>query len=387
MVNDMFVYMPRTYSGHYSIPNKISKIIGGAFMFCSGLTSITIPNSITNIGDDAFFSCSGLTSITIPNSVTNIGQNAFWGCNNIISVSIPNSVIFIGNFAFSECGKIEKLYYDCDINANIPSKSLKELHIGDNLTIVYDYFESYRLTKILLGKNVAQIRAQAFKNSQLEEFTITGEGDINCYPNIFGTQDLSKATLYVPEGKTEYYQTTEPWSKFGKVLTLNGDTPDEPEKCATPVISYSNGELIFSCETEGAKCTYNIKSPDVTYGGTFSQNMKLPLYAYYNIYCEATAEGYTKSDLAEATLYWLPTEGTLETNINTAETRGVMASSANGFVTLSGLNTDEQVSFYTADGRELGTVKAIDGTAHFAAQSGTVVIAKIGKESLKISIK
>ena len=115
--------------------------------------------------------------------------------------------------------------------------------------------------------------------------------------------------------------------------------------------------------------------------------MKLPLYAYYNIYCEATAEGYTKSDLAEATLYWLPTEGTLETNINTAETRGVMASSANGFVTLSGLNTDEQVSFYTADGRELGSVKAIDGTAHFAAQSVTVVIAKIGKESLKISIK
>ena len=74
-------------------------------------------------------------------------------------------------------------------------------------------------------------------------------------------------------------------------------------------------------------------------------------------------------------------------NINTAKTRSVIIQSTGGFVTLSGLNTDEQVSFYATDGRELGTVKAIDGTAHFAAQSGTVVIAKIGKESVKIAVK
>ncbi|MGN0282238.1 MAG: hypothetical protein ACI4B3_08065, partial [Prevotella sp.] len=148
-----------------------------------------------------------------------------------------------------------------------------------------------------------------------------------------------------------------------------------------------NGELIFSCETEGAECTYNIKSPDVTYDGNFYQNMKLPLYAYYDIVCEATAEGYTKSDIATAKLYWLPTDGTLETNINPVETRGVMATSSDGFITLSGLNDNEQVSFYSADGKELGTVSAIDGTAQFSAQSGSVVIAKIGKESVKIAVK
>ena len=75
------------------------------------------------------------------------------------------------------------------------------------------------------------------------------------------------------------------------------------------------------------------------------------------------------------------------TSVETIKDRGISIHTSNGFVTLSGLNTDEQVSFYTADGRELGTVKAIDGTAHFAAQSGTVVIAKIGKESLKIAVK
>ena len=82
--------------------------------------------------------------------------------------------------------KHKKLYYDCSVNPYINFDYLEELIIGDNVTIVYDYFSNNpKLKKILLGKNVAQIRAQAFNNSQIEEFTITGEGDIYCYPNIF----------------------------------------------------------------------------------------------------------------------------------------------------------------------------------------------------------
>ena len=98
--------------------------------------------------------------------------------------------------------------------------------------------------------------------------------------------------------------------------------------------------------------------------------------------------GYDNSDVATAKLYWLTSSGSLEgTGINNVSMRGIAIQSASGFVTISGLNTDEQVSFYATDGRELGTVKAIDGTANFTAQSGIVVIAKIGKESIKISIK
>ena len=57
IVNNMFVHLPETYSGHYSIPENISQIIGGAFYNCKGLTSVTIPNSVTFIGDDAFQYC------------------------------------------------------------------------------------------------------------------------------------------------------------------------------------------------------------------------------------------------------------------------------------------------------------------------------------------
>ena len=54
IVNDMFVFLPTGYEGHYSIPENISTIIGGAFQGCSSLTSVTIPNSVTSIGIEAF---------------------------------------------------------------------------------------------------------------------------------------------------------------------------------------------------------------------------------------------------------------------------------------------------------------------------------------------
>ena len=459
IVDDMFVFLPTGYEGHYSIPENISIIIGGAFSGCSGLTSVTIPNSVTSIGDMAFYSCSGLTSVTIPNSVTSIGGSAFYGCSCLTSVTIPNSVTSIGSYAFEGCSgltsvtisnsvtsigyrafadcrrltsviipnsvtsigeraflgcsgltsitipnsvtsigeyafeycHIKKLYYDCSVDPNIYSYYLKELIIGDNTIIVQNYFESAPLTRIVLGKNVTHIKPGAFSNSQLEEFTITGEEPPYLYPNVFGSQDLSKATLYVPESKTEYYQTTEPWSKFGKVLTLSGETPEkpeEPQKCATPSISYSDGQLQFSCETEGAKCNYTISCPDAASGETSTENSSVTLNAYYDITCYAKAEGFINSDLATAKLYWLTSSGSLEgAGINNVSMRGIAIQSAGGFINISGLDNNETVSFYGIDGKSLGTATAINGTTSFAAQSGSIVVAKIGKESIKIAVE
>ena len=75
------------------------------------------------------------------------------------------------------------------------------------------------------------------------------------------------------------------------------------------------------------------------------------------------------------------------TNINTAKTRGVVIQSAGGFITLSGLDTNERVDFFAIDGVALGSATATDGTATFSAKSGTIVVAKIGKESVKIAVE
>ena len=331
------------------------------------MTSVTIPNSVTSIGSSAFASCSGLTSVTIPNSVTSIGDKAFYCCT------------------------INKLYYDCSIRVELDSKYLKELTIGDNIIVVEGYFNEAHLTKIVLGKNVTHIKPGAFKNSNLEEFTITGEEPPFLYPNVFGTQDLSKATLYVPESKTGYYQTTEPWSKFGKVLTLSGETPEkpeEPQKCSTPSISYSDGQLQFTCETEGAQCYYTLNNSDVKTAETIAESNNVNLSACYDITCYAKAEGFVNSDVATAQLYWLTSSGTLEgAGINNVSMRGIAIQSADGFINISGLDNNETVSFYGIDGKALGSATAINGTTSFAAQSGSIIVAKIGKENIKIAVK
>ena len=73
--------------------------------------------------------------------------------------------------------------------------------------------------------------------------------------------------------------------------------------------------------------------------------------------------------------------------IESVEARGIAIQSAGGFINISGLDNNEKVSFYGIDGNALGSATAINGTTSFAAQSGSIVVAKIGKESIKIAVK
>ena len=74
------------------------------------------------------------------------------------------------------------------------------------------------------------------------------------------------------------------------------------------------------------------------------------------------------------------------TNINQTVTRGIIATSNDGIITLSGLNNGETVRFYTVDGKQLGAAKAINRTASQAA-SESFVIAKMGNQTIKIAVK
>ena len=187
----MFVFLPTGYEGHYSIPENISTIIGGAFYGCSGLTSVTIPNSVTSIED----------------------------------------------YAFEKCRNIENVYCYAEV---VPSTDF-----------------------------------DAFDDSNIEN-----------------------ATLHVPASAIEAYKTTEPWSDFGTIKAIE------------------------------------------------------------------VADG-----------------------VESAKDRGIAIQSASGFVNISGLDNNETVSFYALDGKALGTAKSIDGNVSFSAKQGTVVVVRIGKESVKIAVE
>jgi len=77
-------------------------------------------------------------------------------------------------------------------------------------------------------------------------------------------------------------------------------TADESLKCATPTISYENDKLLFSCETEGAECVYEIKCTDDGSG----RGGEVSLGQTYEIRVHATLDGYEDSDVAVATIGW-----------------------------------------------------------------------------------
>ena len=120
-----------------------------------------------------------------------------------------------------------------------------------------------------------------------------------------------------------------------------------------------------------------------------SQDGKVALVAAYKISAYATADGYQASDKATATLYWINAnlETDPSTNINQAKTRGIVATFDGGIVTLSGLDNGEVVSFYSPDGRQLGAAKAENGIASCAVMESGVVIAKVGKDAIKIAVR
>ena len=384
-----FSYCSRLKS--ITIPNSVTKIGDCIFEECSSLTSITIPESVTSIGSSAFYKCSSLTSITIPNTVTSIGWYTFSGCSGLTSITIPNTVTIIGDETFYNCSSLTSITVPNSVTSIGKSafsycSRLKSITIPNSVTSIgygaFSYCSS--LTSITIPNSVASIEYGAFCScSNLENFYCYAENFSSIDVDIFKDSYIEYATLHVPSSAISYYQTTAPWSGFGTIKALES-TDVGTKKCETPTISFADGELVFICATEGVEYVSEIKSNDINK----SYTEKVSLTACYDISVTATKSGFSNSDVATAKLYWLPSSGSLdETSINNVSMRGIAIQSDGGFITISGLDNNETVSFYATDGKNLGFSTAINGTTFFTAQTGSVVIAKIGNESIKILVK
>jgi hypothetical protein len=127
------------------------------------LTSVTVGNSVTTIGALAFQRCYKLSSVTLGNSVTNIRSAAFFYCG-LTTVVLPASVEVIEFFAFGG---------------------------NENLSAVTNH------------SPVPQTDFGADERGELP----------------FGTSNLSKLTLIVPEGSVEAYRAANVWNQFGSIVS------------------------------------------------------------------------------------------------------------------------------------------------------------------------
>ena len=383
-----------------NIPNSVTSIGNSAFTDCSGLTSVTIPNSVTNIGSGAFYGCSGLTSVTIPNSVTSIGNSAFSFCSRLASVNIPNSVTSIGDHAFSNCSGLTSVTIPNSVRrirnyAFRGCSGLTSVTIPNSVTNIGDYafYECGGLTSVNIGNSVKNIGEKAFADcAELIDVYCYAESVPTTQSNAFDGSYTEYASLHVPAASVEQYKATAPWSNFGTIVATDGTIPEPPtpKKCATPTISYSKGELTFSCDTEGAEFVSKITDADIKDYFTSS----ISLSVTYNISVYATKADYENSDTIQATLCWIEqqpqTEGiTDEDAIAEVQAVPVLIQTQGNTINVQGAEAGTEIILYDVNGVQLDSVIATTGVASLNTSrlSGSVAIVKIGNKTVKVLIK
>lgn len=351
-----------------TIPSTVTWLDEYCFAY-SGLTSVILPSSVKIMGDGCFTECADLTSITLSPSLTSLGESCFWGCTSLASITIPSSVTSLGEECFAECN------------------ALASVTLSSSLETVEDYcFENCNsLATITIPSSVTTLGEGCFDGcSSLA--TMYFEGN-----NPQGIGEASIATTCIIYVLDEYLQNYK--DALGAEYNINtwipegeGGGDDKPEvKCATPTISYEAGKLMFACDTEGAKYHYTISNPDVA-ADVLNENGEVALSATYKITVYATADGFLPSESSEASLHWLNADMETTTDLNPTKTRGIMVSTHDGTVSISGLGNGEAVKFYSADGRLVGSTTAINGCASYAV-SEPLVVAKVGDSSIKIVVK
>ena len=263
--------------------------------------------------------------------VTSIGSYAFSECSGLTSVTIPNSITSIGEGA-------------------------------------------------LKCENVAEVV------SLIEEpFAITGK---NHQGRTFSLNTFNNATLYVPEGTIEKYKATKGWKDFLFIEegTGSGTTPPEPEQCAKPTITYSNGELSFSCATEGAEYQYRITDADVRAGS----GNKVQLGVTYHVSVYATKAGYLNSETATAALCWIDKEPNMTHDaVQSIEAQPVLIQTLGQVVRITGAPEGSAIAIYDTSGKLMGSGKATAGTTNISTQlcNGDIAIVKIGNRAVKVVVR
>ena len=440
-----------TYYGRVDIwiPSSISfngveyRVTGiGAWAFDNAvhLTSITIPESVTYIEESAFYNCSSLTSLTIPNKVHSIYDNAFQGCSKLTSIVIPKSVTYIGNGIFQNCDGLESIVVeegnpiydsrnDCNAiiwetrlmagckNTIIPDgissiwlsafmycKGLFSIDIPDGVTNIGSnafymcrdlasvtlpssletiqraaFAECYSLESVTIPSSVTTIEMYAFGNCRLKTVTSLIDSPFAISDDVFTISE--DAILYVPKGARSKYESTSGWNRFRNIVEIT-------QKCKTPIIRYSNGQLKFECETDGVDFKTMITDPDIK---AYSSS-EIDLSATYNIRVYATKSGYDNSDMATATLCWIDadpkTEG-IENGIAQVRANAVLIQSHDGILRISGVENDTSINVYTSAGVMVGMAKASEETTSIATglRNGDIAIIKIGEKSVKVVVR
>lgn len=418
-----------------TIPDNVTTLGDYAFGYCKNLTLAIIPKGVTYIGQMAFFQCSNLGYVVSRiQSPFAFGLDAFRDIPESCVLIVPKGTrdaylragwteeVFGGGvveegdspfifFADAEVRAVCAAHFDGDgdgmltfdevaavtdlgraFKDNTKITSFKELLYFTNVTQIgqSEFSGCVNLKSIVIPSSITQVAQYAFSGcTSLTDVWCLSDDVPDASLTAFNGVPLENATLYVPAASYNDYRKSEPWSRFGTIMTLDGTIP-EVKKCATPTISYAGGMLKFDCETEDVRFHYSIQDPDITSG----ISSEVALTVTYSISVYATRDGYDDSDIAYATLCWIDaepyTEGlTDEDGVTEMKAVPVLIQSVGGIITVKGATEGTPISIYGVDGKKYGfAISEKDSTTIATAlQPSSIAIVKIGDKGVKVLVK
>ena len=182
------------------------------------------------------------------------------------------------------------------------------------------------------------------------------------------------------------------WSEIPETMpacdiTVTGTFITLP-KCATPIIRYENGQLSFTCDTEGAEFVSEITDTDVTQHNSAT----ISLTATYNISVYAKAPNHAASDIAKATLCWIDAEPTKEgviDGITNVRAQPVLIQCNGNVLTIQGADLGTSIRVFDVTGKKVGATVVDSKTTDVKTSlaRGQVGIVNINGKSIKVLIK
>lgn len=421
------------------IPNSVKTMGSHAFLGCESLESVQLSENLKSIEWASFSSCDSLKSITIPDGVEFLGESAFGNCKKLTKVKLPSNLKKIDWCVFQYCTSLTSIDIPDNTHtiyrlAFIGCTNLKTVTLGKSMKDIYGgaFAECPALEEIYCKAKTPPTCYTEYISSNAKTM------------DVFYDSYIEHATLHAPEKSIETYKTTEPWSKFktfvpiiipehtltymvdgevyktysieeGEVITQEPEPVREgfafsgwseiPEtmpahdvtvtgtfvavpKCAIPIISYENGQLSFTCETEGAEFISEITDADVKQHNSAT----ISLTSTYNISVYAKAPNHANSDIAKATLCWIdaePTKDGMIDGITNVSAKPVLIQSNGNVLAIRGADLGTSISVFDVSGREVGAAVVDSETTNVKTSlaRGQVGIVNISGRSIKVVIK
>ena len=220
----VFVLLPDSYEGEFTVPDGITHIEPYAFAGCFELTRVILPESIESIGKYAFAGCSKLQEINIPkhtriaskafvncgslkttttiisdnrlfrvainenkyvidDGITTIEAGAFMNCCELVSIVIPESIKVIGSNAFEGCTSLESIVIPNSVKELGNSifkgcKKLQHIVLPNSLSYIPSgtFCDCESLQEMILSENIKIIASYSFHNcTSLHQVIVTSK--------------------------------------------------------------------------------------------------------------------------------------------------------------------------------------------------------------------